>query len=114
MSQQALKPVPDVLISDLLQDDPDMFDLVDQFLTGLGNRAAELQKAHEQLDWDNLSTLAHQLKGAGGSYGYSEISELGKTMEQAFRVHSAEHFEDWMKQFEQLINAARAGLTAES
>ena len=66
--------------------------------------------AFEQLDWDRLTTLAHQMKGAGGSYGYPDISQLGFVMEQGFRAHSAEDFVVWMKRLEQLYAAARNGL----
>ena len=111
MSENWLDAVPDVLTSELLRDDPDMFDLVEEFVGGLSDRIEEFRTSYEKLDWDNLSSLAHQLKGAGGSYGYVELSQLGKTMESAFRNHSASEFTLWMQRFEQLIAAARAGLT---
>lgn len=102
--------IPDVLVSDLLRDDPDLSDLVREFVDGLKNRVNDFQAAFEKLDWDSLTVLAHQLKGAGGSYGYGELSLLGKTMEDAFRNHSATEFSAWMYRFRQLIEAARAGL----
>ena len=102
--------VPEKMLSDLLLDDPDMIDLVEEFIDGLQGRVNEFKTAYEKHDWNSLTTLAHQLKGAGGSYGYTELSRFGKTLEDAFRAHSADNFSGWMKEFEQLINAARAGL----
>jgi len=102
--------IPDKLVSDLLVDDPDVFDLVEGFVEGLSRRLNEFRQAFEQHDWDNLARLAHQLKGAGGSYGYADLSRLAKTMEDAFRAHSAGQFEEWMTRLEKLIAAAHAGL----
>lgn len=110
MSTDGQAAIPDRLVSALLADDPDLLDLVEEFVEGLGQRAEELRQAFEQLDWDCLVKIAHQLKGAGGSYGYGDLSKLAKEMEDAFRAHSAEHFARQMTQFEQLIAAAWAGL----
>ena len=98
------------IVSDLLRDDPEMYDLVEEFVGGLTDRVNEFRRAYERLDWNNLTTLAHQLKGAGGSYGYSELSKLCAQMETAFRAHSADDFTAWIGQLEQLIAAAHAGL----
>jgi len=112
VSAQDNTTIPDKLISDLLADDPDMIDLVEEFVEALPSRIEELKQAYEQLDWDQLATLAHQLKGAGGSYGYPPLSSLGATMEQAFKQHSAEQFAEWLGQLEKLVAAAKAGLYA--
>lgn len=110
MSTDGQATIPDRLVSALLADDPDVRDLVEEFVEGLEGRAAELRQAFEQLDWDRLASIAHQLKGAGGSYGYRELSKLAKEMENAFRAHSAEHFAQQITQLGQLTAAARAGL----
>jgi HPt (histidine-containing phosphotransfer) domain-containing protein len=97
-------------VSDLLVDDPDMLDIVEEFVEGLETRLDEFRQAFEQLDWDHLTKLAHQLKGAGGSYGYAKLSNLARDMEAGFRACSAGQFVEWIAQFEKLIAAARAGL----
>ena len=101
---------PDKLVSDLLRDDPEMYDLVEQFVNGLPGRLSELQRAYEQLDWEALTKLAHQLKGAGGSFGYPDLSGQAANMERHFRAHSIGSFKQWMEQLERLATAARAGL----
>jgi HPt (histidine-containing phosphotransfer) domain-containing protein len=103
--------VPEKLVSQLLVDAPDLRDVVEEFIQGLGGRIEELRTAYAQLDWERLRTLAHQLKGAGGSYGYPPISQLAAQMECAFRSHCADQFNAWMRQLEELSAAARAGLT---
>jgi HPt (histidine-containing phosphotransfer) domain-containing protein len=102
--------LPGTLTSDLLRDDPEMHDLVQEFIDGLPGRIADLRQAQGRLDWDVLAKLAHQLKGAGGSYGYPDLSRLGAQMEEHFRAHSIGSFSHWMEQLEHLTGAARAGL----
>jgi HPt (histidine-containing phosphotransfer) domain-containing protein len=98
------------LISQLLQEDADLRDIVEEFVDGLSGRAAEIEQARQQMDFEQLTTLAHRLKGAAGSYGYPEISQLCAAMEQEFRAHQLDDFTSWMEQLSQMAVAARAGL----
>lgn len=113
MSTSELAPIPDRLVSTLLLDDPEMSDLVEEFVAGLYHRMEAMRQAYQQLDWDRLAVLAHQLKGAGGSYGYAELSAFARKLELTFRDHCADRFADWMVHFEKLIAAARSGLQPE-
>lgn len=110
MSVPERPEIPRKLFSDLLADDPEMRELVVEFVDDLSDRLAKLQQAYEELDWELLTKLAHQLKGAAGSYGYSTLSQLAATMEEHFRTHSADRFKHWMEQLEAFADAARAGL----
>ncbi|MGZ8868854.1 MAG: Hpt domain-containing protein [Thermoanaerobaculia bacterium] len=69
--------------------DPELDELKKEFLTEALDKVREMQSA---LDGDKSSDaiervayIAHQLKGAGGSYGYqrisSEAAQLEKTIE---------------------------------
>lgn len=98
------------LISQLLVDDPDMRDIVLEFVEGLAERIAELRLAHEGMDWDLMRSLSHRLKGAGGSYGYPQVSEVAAKMEQEFRQQSIANFQSNLAALETLASAARAGL----
>lgn len=102
--------IPPCLISELLADDPTMRDLVTDFLNALSSQADDLREAHARSDWGELCRLAHQIKGAGGSYGYPSISALAAGMEAAFKERSAERFDSWVAELEQLVKAAMAGL----
>ncbi len=106
MSQDAIPKLTSLLI----EEDPELRDVVEEFVEGLNQRAEELHAAHEQQDWDLLVTLAHRLKGAGGSYGYPDISSLGAEMERQFKAQQAENFATFVDQLKQLTAAASAGL----
>jgi HPt (histidine-containing phosphotransfer) domain-containing protein len=100
----------DKLVSELLCEDPDLRDIIEEFVDGLSDRIVHLKLAFDELDWSQLRTLAHRLKGAGGSYGYPQISQLAARMEQNFKTHRADDFDTQIHQLERLASAAHAGL----
>ena len=70
-------------IVSLLMNDPDLAQLVEEFVVELPERLAVLQAAAEKQNWLEVRRLAHQLKGAGGSYGFPAISEAAAWAEDA-------------------------------
>lgn len=76
------------LISDLA-DDADMIDLVEEFVGTLPGRVEAIQAAWAQSDLDTLTSLAHQLKGAGGGFGFSPITDAACQLELAAREELA-------------------------
>ncbi len=51
----------------------------------LANRTADVDKIRAALagaDFEAVRAAAHAMKGAGGSYGFAEISRLGAAMEE--------------------------------
>lgn len=98
------------LRSSLLAADPDMRDLVAEFVDELPARIESARQALQAADWALLKRISHQLKGAGGSYGYPEITTLAATMEAGCTTPDDQRFRDWLRQLEELTAAARAGL----
>ncbi len=75
----------DVLTSELA-DDPDMADVVREFVTALADRVLVIERTYAARDWPALSAVCHQLKGAAGGYGYPSISQAARDAEQASRA----------------------------
>ena len=63
------------------QDDIQMADLVTEFVSALPGRISEMRQAMDHGDWDSLRRLAHQMKGAGGGYGYGMLTEAAAELE---------------------------------
>jgi HPt (histidine-containing phosphotransfer) domain-containing protein len=59
--------------------DPELDELKREFLAEANEKAEEMQSA-ESLE--RIAYLAHQLKGAGGSYGYEVISSEAAEIEK--------------------------------
>ena len=72
--------------------------LVPGYLEGRRRDVATIAVALERSDYDNVRVLGHNMKGSGAGYGFSRITEIGATLEQAaqrcapeeIRVGSAE------------------------
>ena len=107
-------PSPAKLVSQLIIDDPEMIDIVEEFVAELPSRISELSDAHRRLDWEQLRTCAHRLKGAGGSYGYPRLSQVAASMEAIFIERRDDKFSDLLAQLQQLTEAAKAGLADEA
>jgi CheY-like chemotaxis protein/HPt (histidine-containing phosphotransfer) domain-containing protein len=56
--------------------------LMARFLGGLNTRASAIESAAQREDFIELQSLAHQLKGAAGGYGFPAISDLARLLEQ--------------------------------
>jgi len=70
-----------VLISELLED-PDMLPLVEGFLVLLAERMTRIEQHRAPVQRPELTSLAHQLKGAAGGYGFPTITEAARTVER--------------------------------
>lgn len=77
---------PDRIVSNLLQDDPALAGLIEQFIDALPGLVEDFASAIAQQDWVTLGKLAHDMKGIGGGYGYPLLSELAERM--GMRVHN--------------------------
>jgi histidine phosphotransfer protein HptB len=67
------------------EDDPDMLEIVREFASELPARVAKIEAQLEAGALRELQTLAHQLKGAGGGYGFPQITELAASLESALK-----------------------------
>ena len=70
-------------IRSAFEDDPDMMEIVREFVDEAPERADQLEALLQADDLPALQTLAHQLKGAGGGYGFPQITEAAASLEQA-------------------------------
>jgi histidine phosphotransfer protein HptB len=65
--------------------DPDLHDIVEMFVEEMPGRVARLLDHLSDGNWDGLRQVAHQLKGAAGSYGFEPISPSAGRVESAVR-----------------------------
>lgn len=71
-------------------DDPDLAELVEMYVQELPERLQSLHATAGQKDWPELARLAHQMKGAAGSYGFHQITPYAKQLELTARGTDSE------------------------
>ena len=73
-------------LSSLFANDPQLADILPGFVERLPDQLDALCKALEEDRLDDAERLAHQISGAGGSYGYPTLSEVTKSLELAAKA----------------------------
>ena len=68
-----------------LDGDPDLREIVEMFVEEMPDRMASLLDRVHAADWEGLRRVAHQLKGAAGSYGFEPITCSAAGLEEAIR-----------------------------
>ncbi len=69
------------MLLDEIRDDPAFVELIADFVNALPARMDQLRIANEASDYETIQTIAHQLKGAGGGYGFDEITTVASVVE---------------------------------
>ncbi len=63
--------------------DEELADLIPEFLENRRRDVETITRLVQQGKHEELTRLGHTMKGVGGSYGFAEISEIGRGIEEA-------------------------------
>ena len=66
--------------------DPDMQELIQEFVSRLPQRAQRMMELLRDQDIQQLRQMVHQLKGAGGGYGFGEITHRAADVEKTIKA----------------------------
>ena len=98
--ENPIDPIP----SELAQEDESFIDLVEEFVEGLGDRVEKINEAVASGDLGQLRTLAHQLKGSAGGYGYPIITEKAAELERHATAEELEASQNAVKALQDLVS----------
>jgi histidine phosphotransfer protein HptB len=91
--------------------DPDMVELVQVFVAEMPRRAEVLRSCISDGRLDDLKRAAHQLKGAGGGYGFDAVTQTAASLEsgilRALESGGNADLEGLRKQVDDLIDVLR-------
>lgn len=96
--------------SELPHEDPAFADLVSEFVTGLDARLRGMKEAAAQVDFDNLRSLAHQLKGAGGGHGYAVLTHVAGVLEEQALAKQIDDCRRSIEELGALVRRVEAGV----
>jgi len=69
------------IMSSLLREEPELSDLIHEFVRKLPEMVHKIESAYSENDLEQLRREVHTLKGTGGNFGYAELFELTKRIE---------------------------------
>jgi len=85
-------------------DDPTFQELLELFAEAIPERRASLLRFYEEGQLDQLRIVAHQLKGAGGGYGFGGLSALAAELEQACRTRDPQRIRETLEELVDYID----------
>jgi PAS domain S-box-containing protein len=99
----------DEAIRSIFAGDPDMTDVTEAFIARLPDRMAAMSESLANNGHEELRRLAHQLKGAGGGYGYPSLTEQARKLEDAAKAADVEAARLALKELQELTRVIVAG-----
>lgn len=78
--------------------------LTDQFLSGVPALIKNMREALTATEWKTLGSLAHQLKGSGGSYGFQALSEVSENIETSIKNQQYDELNNMVDQLSENIS----------
>ncbi|MEI6314584.1 MAG: Hpt domain-containing protein, partial [Syntrophus sp. (in: bacteria)] len=79
--------------------DEDLQDLIPGYLAGRHKDIAAIRAALTSGDYEAIRSIGHKMKGSGGGYGFDEITNIGRAIEDAAKI---DHGEEILRQTEAL------------
>ncbi len=70
--------------------DPDLEDIVPGFLQNRRGDVMRIKEALDHNDYETIRILGHTMKGTGGGYGFDDITDIGRSIEQAAKDKNSE------------------------
>lgn len=88
--------------------DPDLAELIDEYVAALAGRMQEIERALAAGDRKRVELLAHQIVGSAGMHGFVTIGETARRVEMAASGGSPELLAESVRELGALCARARA------
>lgn len=102
--EPAEPPVAPEIHSTLPLDDAEFCEIVIEFVDRLRDKLIEMRRVHSLAGWSQLTSLAHWLKGAGGTAGFQDLTEPSRELEQAAKDSDAAACNMWLSTLEEIAS----------
>ncbi|OGT82099.1 MAG: hypothetical protein A3J35_02845 [Gammaproteobacteria bacterium RIFCSPLOWO2_02_FULL_52_10] len=85
--------------------DPDLETLIPGFLNNRTKDLTTLRVALAEKNFQSLQSIGHSLKGVGGGYGFTGMSEIGAAIEKAAKGQALEELTDLVDRYGKYLSA---------
>ena len=80
----------------IIKADPDLADLIPEYLVNRRKDVESISSALGSGDFESIRITGHSLKGSGGGYGFSGLTDIGKEIEISATEKSGENISKWV------------------
>jgi len=67
----------------VIKGDIELKEIIPGFIVHVKEDVETLRKLANDLNYENIRTIGHQLKGSGGGYGFDKVTDIGQAMQAA-------------------------------
>lgn len=102
-----LKAINDYTSDMEVRVDTDLADLIPDYLS---SRESELKKLNEAIlkdDFALIQSLGHKLRGSAGSFGFDQLSEVGKELEENGKVQNRGNIEKALNDYQHYLKKVK-------
>lgn len=92
----------DRIYSDILSESPFLKPAVGRFIERLRNSLEEMAEALRKGRLEEVGTIAHRIKGAGGTHGFPVVSETALRLERSAREGNLRESEEFLRELHSL------------
>ena len=87
--------------------DTDLEDLIPQFLKNMHKYVEDIKRLLAKGDLEEIQKIGHSMKGTGGSFGFDEISKIGKKIREAAQDNNKESITRLNKLFAEYLSTVK-------
>jgi PAS domain S-box-containing protein len=88
----------------LVRAEPKLADLIPVFLQNCRKNAITMLDALDRGDFETVEILGHGMRGAGGSYGFQAITDIGAALEQAAESADNDASRKWVGELSRYLD----------
>jgi len=97
------------IVSTLADEGAAIIKLILLFIDKLPEIFSEIRELSENEEWEALQPKVHSLKGTGGNFGFLEITEVARSIEDSIRKRDAANIENLLQELESVFQRVAAG-----
>lgn len=83
--------------------DPEFQQLIKDYIVYLNGLVPEISAAIDTGDYASVTKIGHNIKGSGGGYGFSELTEIGQEIEFGGKASDVNRMKSGLKQLETFL-----------
>ena len=88
----------------LVRANPKLADVIPGFLQNRRQDVSAMLDALDRGDFETVESLGHSMKGAGSSYGFQAITEIGAALEQAAESVDTDASRKWVGELSRYLD----------